>query len=83
MRQTANIAPTPPIQISAGQEWRPRSKQTPGITRVRIVCRYPFATAEDGAVWIIEHLDSIQRLDRISEYTLTQLWRLVADVPPH
>jgi hypothetical protein len=81
MRQTANIAPTPPIQISAGQEWRPRSKQTPGITRVRIVCRYPFATADDGAMWVIEHMDVVQKLERVSERTLVQLWYLAADVP--
>jgi hypothetical protein len=83
MKQTAAIASTPPAQITSGQEWRPASKDFPGVGRVRIVCRYPFATAQDGPIWIIEHLDSVQRLDRISEYTLTRLWILAADVPAH
>lgn len=83
MKQTASIAPAEPIQLRAGQVWKPTHGDIPAIAPVRIVCRYPFATARDGAMWIIEYMDAIQRLDRISESTLTALWYLATDVPTH
>jgi hypothetical protein len=69
--------------IRAGQTWRPVADAAPGVGQVRIICRYPFATPEDGPVWIIEFLHSISRLDKVTEETLTELWRLEADVDPH
>jgi hypothetical protein len=83
MKQTNSIAPATPLQIRSGQEWQPSSWEVPGIAPVRIVCRYPFATAQDGAMWVIEHMDVVQKLERVSEATLVKLWYLAADVPAH
>lgn len=83
MRQTATIALSEPTPLRVGQVWAPVSEQVPGIAPVRIICRYPFATPGEGVVWVVEHLDAVQRIERVSESTLTQLWFLDTDAPAH
>jgi hypothetical protein len=34
-------------------------------------------------MWVIEHMDVVQKLERVSEATLVKLWYLAADVPAH
>ena len=66
-------------RIRVGQEWLSRhpGRFTRGAGRVRIVCRYPFAKRGVERLWIVEHTDKVQSLDRIPERTLREHFILV------
>lgn len=66
--------------VAVGQLWAPADNARGG-GQVRVVCRYPFASADDGPMWIIEFTQTVHRLERVPEKTLRALWALEVDVP--
>lgn len=70
-------------QVASGQTWVPRAApgtNYPRIDEIRIVCRYPFETADTTPVWIVEYIRFFQKLERVAEITLRDLWQLSEDV---
>lgn len=61
--------------IEVGQVWSPASPSRHS-RRLRVVCRYPFAGAGDGPLWIVEHLSTAHSFERMPESTLRALFRL-------
>jgi hypothetical protein len=61
--------------VEVGQVWNP---QSPGrhTRRLRVVCRYPFANAGDGPLWVVEHVSVTHFFERVPESTLRALYRL-------
>jgi hypothetical protein len=69
-------------EFKSGQIWRliPTYAVSAYPQEIRIVCRYPFNTPEDGRSWIFESAYSISHLAREPELTLRQIYELYEDV---
>jgi hypothetical protein len=63
--------------VEGGQVWcKDPDADRDYPNEIRIVCRYPFAKPADGRMWIWESPFSFERLERITELTLRQLYTL-------
>jgi hypothetical protein len=75
MPQTQRPRRTYKKPIEVGQVWNPQDSGR-HTRRLRVVCRYPFADAGDGPLWVVEHVSVMHFLERIPESTLRALYRL-------
>lgn len=71
-------------EVAQGQTWvlKPDSQfaaEYPG--ELRIICRYPFAPAQDGRMWVIENTGLLYSIQRLTEATLRSIYQLDQDAP--
>lgn len=61
--------------VEPGQVWC-AFNATSRTAWVKIVCLYPFSEPDEEPLWVVEWLNSIHKLERMSERTLRALFHL-------
>lgn len=71
-------------EVRVGQVWdyNKRAGHYSYLMRIRTICRYPFAEATDGPLWVVESYPGLLgKIYRLPELSLRLLYDLAEEVP--